>query len=106
MMFQMLYDVVRAPASTIIFSPDGRAFEVRELSVSQRQQAHAQLPVRDDWDAVSEGLSASEAQRDRAARGSEYEATAQGLGCMLDGTLCRYAVNPASVAVLMAGLGA
>ena len=105
MTFEMLYDVVRAPHSTTIFSPDGRAFEVRELSIREMQTAHAGLARRDDWEAVAEGLPKSEADTDHATLRAEYNGTALGIGRVLDGDAARYGVRPASVAVLMAGVG-
>lgn len=104
MTFEMLYDVVRSPRSTTIFSPDGRAFEVRELSASETHTAHARLPRRDDWVPVAEGLPKSEADADHATRCADYNSTARGIGRALDGDASRYGVRPASIAGLMAGL--
>ena len=101
----MKCDLILAPIPRqVIIGADGRAFEVRELDLEEKQAVWCNGPDRDSCDAVVEGLSQEAGVRVRAALDAEYDATAEGIGRILDGEIQRHALRPVSVSVMLRDL--
>ncbi len=88
---------------------NGRAFEVRELTRDERKAicrkaGVGDLDKLDVIDAAAPGLGLEEALAERMNLGAEYDATAVGVGRVLDGVANRHSIRPALLADLMTAL--